>query len=737
MKGGPSLRRFRNPINVVVPVYLGALETTRCLDSVIAGGLPEDVYLTIINDASPDPEIQSLLSRYANSPGVTLLTNERNLGFVGTANRGMSQRTDADVVLLNSDTEVPFGWLNRLNRCAYAEADVGTVTPFSNNATICSYPKFCSDNSLPEGYSIAALDALFQEVNAGRSADIPTAVGFCMYVRRDCLDEVGLFDEMAFGKGYGEENDFSLRAARKGWRNVLCADLFVFHAGAVSFAGERDDRAKNALRLLAKRYPTYASSVQRHIQKDPVKHFRHRVDLLRLTRGKKRVVLLISHRLGGGVVKHEQELAASFSREVGFLRLTPRINGEVEVTWYHQSEGLRLIFQLPRDWLALVELLRCAGVTRIHVHHLLDVPEAIQDLPHALGVPYDFTVHDFYAICPRITLTDAQNTFCGQPREAVCRACLKDAAAHQRDIRAWRSSSQQFLEKAARVFAPSADTARRMTSVLKLDNLVVAPHADVSAVDCPVPNHQPLAAEEPLRIVVFGALSAIKGADLLEAVALESKQKALPLEFSLIGYAWRSLVTEPNSRLTVSGAYRDVELQELLAAARPHVIWFPALWPETYSYTLSAALRSGLPVVAPDLGAFPERLANRPWTWLCPWDRTPIDWAAFFLDTRKAHFLTGVPPTPTQVQRPVFVDWMPLYLSAGKERQETLSLAQAILFADNYTAPRLSLMRRLSLSVRGELLRLGLIARSLPMLSVVVRRIPMGWQYRVRHWLMK
>jgi GT2 family glycosyltransferase len=82
---------------------------------------------------------------------------------------------------------------------------------------------------------VAELDAVFAQINAGKSIDLPTAVGFCMYIRRACLDAVGLFDAERFGRGYGEENDFSRRATRAGWRNVLCADVFVFHAGGVSF----------------------------------------------------------------------------------------------------------------------------------------------------------------------------------------------------------------------------------------------------------------------------------------------------------------------------------------------------------------------------------------------------------------------------------------------------------------------------------------------------------------------
>ena len=94
--------------------------------------------------------------------------------------------------------------------------------------------------------SIAAIDKACAEANGQRSIAIPTGVGFCMYIRRACLDEIGLFDAETFGRGYGEENDFCMRAAAAGWRNVLAGDVFVYHEGAVSFSGERLALTENA-----------------------------------------------------------------------------------------------------------------------------------------------------------------------------------------------------------------------------------------------------------------------------------------------------------------------------------------------------------------------------------------------------------------------------------------------------------------------------------------------------------
>jgi GT2 family glycosyltransferase len=191
----------------------------------------------------------------------------------------MRLHPERDVLLLNSDTEVAGDWLDRIASCAARDPRAGTVTPFSNNATICSYPRFAQSNPLPEGLSAARLDAAFARANAGRAIEIPTAVGFCMFISRRCLDEVGLFDEEAFGRGYGEEVDFCMRAARAGWRHLLAADTFVYHEGEVSFGGGAQEIRDRAQAIVDSRYPEFQQRVRAFLDADPPRDFRNRATL--------------------------------------------------------------------------------------------------------------------------------------------------------------------------------------------------------------------------------------------------------------------------------------------------------------------------------------------------------------------------------------------------------------------------------------------------------------------------
>jgi GT2 family glycosyltransferase/glycosyltransferase involved in cell wall biosynthesis len=264
-------------IDVIIPVYRGLAETRRCLLGVLGAACTVPREVVVVDDASPEPGMADFLRGLAAERAITLLTNAVNGGFVRTVNAGMALHGERDVVLLNSDTEVADGWLDRIVACGARDPRAGTVTPFSNNATICSFPEFAVKNELPPGTTTRSLDRLFAEANAGRAVEIPTAVGFCMWISRRCLAAVGLFDEAAFGRGYGEEVDFCMRASRAGFRHWLAADTFVYHAGEVSFGGSGAERRAEAQRIVDERYPEFQPAVRDFIARDPPKALRDSV----------------------------------------------------------------------------------------------------------------------------------------------------------------------------------------------------------------------------------------------------------------------------------------------------------------------------------------------------------------------------------------------------------------------------------------------------------------------------
>ena len=197
-------------------------------------------------------------------------------------------------MLLNSDTQVTAGWLDKLAAAAASAPDVATVTPFSNNATICSLPRFLAENTLPAGYDV---DTLRRPRRAGRRASyprLPTGVGVCLYVRRAALAPSAA-RRGAFGLGYGEEIDFCLRASAAGYRAPARRRHLHLARGQCSFGASRERRGCGAPSGACRRASrTIAPTIARFI--------RRRIRWRRRGRGwPPRCVRRIGHRLGGAL----------------------------------------------------------------------------------------------------------------------------------------------------------------------------------------------------------------------------------------------------------------------------------------------------------------------------------------------------------------------------------------------------------------------------------------------------
>jgi GT2 family glycosyltransferase len=325
------------PVEIVVPVYNAPDDVARCIESVLAH-TAGDYALVVIDDASPDARVAAFLRALEQRalPHVTVLRNDRNLGFTGTANRGMT-RSRADIVLLNSDTIASPGWLDALRRCAASDATIGTITPFSNNAEIASYPAFCVNNPVPSDEEAAALAAALAASAVPTYPDVPTGVGFCLYVRRALIDAIGVFDP-AFGAGYGEENDFCLRAVRAGYRNVLADDAYVRHTGGRSFEGRKTELGTRNLPILLARHPHYEDMVHAYIAADPLRAVREAATLrLNADAPGPRGVLHVIHDHGGGTETHVRALIdASRARWRHYLAIAVGDAWQVEE---HRADG--------------------------------------------------------------------------------------------------------------------------------------------------------------------------------------------------------------------------------------------------------------------------------------------------------------------------------------------------------------------------------------------------------------
>lgn len=670
---GLALRRRsigkRPPVvDVVVPVYKGYAETLRCLYSVLDSSGKIPFRLTVINDSSPEAPLITRIAELAEEYGFDLLHNEQNLGFVKTCNLALKRAGDMDVVLLNSDAEVFGDWLDRLHRAAYRDLRTGTVTPFSNNAEICSYPAFARDNWTPLELSDRDLDALAATVNAEQDADIPTGVGFCMYMRAACVREIGLLDEENFGKGYGEENDFCRRADKAGWRNIHAMDIFVRHYGGASFGASKADRIANAVAMVERLNPGYGEAVAEFLNRDPALPFRRRLDVGRIRRRiQGKTFLFVTHNWGGGTEVHVQYMRDRLEAEghaVIFCRVSKEMPDTIIVADPLTPNTPNLgTFTIKRDLPAFVQILAALGIEHIHIHNLADFPEEASDFLRCaaadLHVPYDLTLHDYLPVCPRITLIDISGAYCGEPEVAACETCVgRDGSPFGHpSVWNWRERYSRLLAGARLRIVPDNDVAERFRRYYPELPFTVRPHEEKWASDNASKFHQVPSFDKGRggrRIGIIGAIGPNKGSALIEETAKYCSDAGIDLTFVIIGYTDRDERLKALPNIEITGRYDEREGVQVVNRANCDILWFPAVWPETYSYTLTLAIVANVYPIAFDIGAIARRLRDAGWGGLMPLDhmfnveqiaRALRDWDIPASDTNPG-FVSTIYPYP-------------------------------------------------------------------------------------------
>jgi GT2 family glycosyltransferase len=607
--------RLSDVVDVVIPVYAGHDETIACIQSVIRSVNSIRSEIVVVDDCSPDSRLRAELRNFERAGSITLVANAVNLGFPGAANVGMALHPDRDVILLNADTLVPRGWIDRLRGAAYRSGNIGSVTPLSNRATICSYPEINKDNDLPADIGWEALDQLSAAVNDAVAVELPTAIGFCAYLKRAMLREVGPFNAERWKRGYGEENELCILAASHGWKHLLAANVFVVHHGAVSF-GANDRRAllEANLDTLNRLYPDYFPRVMEFLREDPPAAARRAIDCARLRRLSTRFMLFVSHRYGGGTEVHVDEMARRLAlADCHVLILEANNDNRGMVTIRNIAIGTKSVYALAKDAEALLADLRDCGIWHVHLHQIMG-GERWAKLAEELGCAYDVTVHDYSYFCPRIDLIDERRQYCGEPAVEVCERCialnrphpqLQDAYRDRGGLSEWLQLHGALLSGARRVFAPSHDVAARMKRHMPGTEYTVRYHPEPAR---SVTIRRP-ASVEVARVAVIGAIGPNKGYDLLLGCARDALKQGLLIEFNLFGYSEDERPLRQLANVRLLGEYAREDLPRLIAENPCDVALFLSIWPETYCYALSDAYALGLYPIALGFGALGERIA--------------------------------------------------------------------------------------------------------------------------------
>ncbi|MGH8935808.1 MAG: glycosyltransferase [Acidimicrobiia bacterium] len=628
-----TLDSLRNlpPVTVIIPVH-NALEDLRsCLDAV-ARNTTASAEILVIDDASTDPRMGPFLEQVAAMNGVRVLHNSENLGFVRTVNRGFAE-SSGDVIILNSDAEVTPRWVENLRVAAYQDPLIGTVTPLSDNAGAFSAPDIGVENQRPPAVSKDDLARLVTQASGRLYPSTPTGNGYCMYIKRAVLDAVGWFDAESFPRGYGEENDFCMRAGKAGWRHVVDDATFIFHRRAASFGAERQALLEAARRKVDELHPEYTALVGEFIRSGSMAEARRNVqkafeEAERLDGAVRTRILYVVHEGAGGTPETNADLMEAMAdcyepylltSDTQNLRLSAVHGRELQALEVCKLDERLQLSEVERaDYREFVShVLSSYAIELVHVRHLFKHSLELPSVAAALGVPTVLSFHDYYFVCPTVHLLDESNRFCGgvcTPGDGTCRVPgLVGDLPHLKHtwVYTWRDRARAMFENVS-AFVTTSQSAQEiyLRSFPELEGATfqVIEHGR----DLPQRSElaQPPDPLEPVRILVPGNVSIPKGAEFVRK--LKELDRADRLRFSFLG----PRVIDLSDTGTHLGPYRRDEFADKVAEVRPHFIGLFSIWAETYSHTLTEAWAAGIPVIASSLGALGERVGTHGGGWL-------------------------------------------------------------------------------------------------------------------------
>jgi GT2 family glycosyltransferase/glycosyltransferase involved in cell wall biosynthesis len=618
-------------IDVIVPVYGAAAELAQCLASVEAYTDLGRHRLLLVIDGPQNEPVEAVLQAH---PRARILRNDQRLGFVRSVNRGMREST-ANVVLLNSDTIVTPRWLEKMLVAAASDVQIGTVTPFSNNATLCSIPQPFEDNLLPHGFDVNALAAVVERVSQHRYPRLPTAVGFCMFIRRVLIDAIGVFDEESFGHGYGEENDFCLRATQRGWTHVLDDATFVFHEGNRSFREEAAQHRKRGIAALTKLHPTYMDTIATFMKEDPLADARRPIlqaisrQLPTANRQLSGVVHVVHGwppfaRGGVEMYAHwlvQQQIA---SREVSvYARLADPARAQHQVVEQrYEGARVRLVTNnfLQRDPFSrnairdrvlerdFAKFLREQKPQLVHIHHLAGHALSLARVARKLGIPIVQSLHDWFSLCARVNLYDKDGNRCSGPALTKCARCialtrLPPAPLTNVLLHANRRAAARTALAQADVFVmPSQairdDFARECILPRRVAMHVIPYGIDLAPRETPRPS-----ARLPLRFGCVGGVLPHKGLHLANEVfrGIDPSRATL--------HVWGNPTADPEyarslTHAKLEGAFDEGDKARVFDSI--DVLLMPSIGLESFGLVAREAMIRGVPVLAARDGALAE-----------------------------------------------------------------------------------------------------------------------------------
>jgi glycosyltransferase involved in cell wall biosynthesis len=325
----------------------------------------------------------------------------------------------------------------------------------------------------------------------------------------------------------------------------------------------------------------------------------------------KNPVIFFDHNIGGGTNLYSREFIDTIiTQESSALRIH-YTNGNWFVEWIGIDDGMIFVSTAEAELFDTLGKIACKTIIINSLYNYPDIDDAIFriiNLAKLLNATLDYKVHDFYAICPSQHLIDFNEKYCDVPSDhRYCKMCLeKNLAAHWASSRPlaiteWRYSFSRLFRAVDVISTFDQSTIEILRKAFQIDNynVRITPHRDDY-----FNTSSFVFSRGNLHIGILGTLTTVKGAKIVNALGNHIKKQNKRIPITVVGQSMVSTISE----IRVLGPYENIHLPEIIHREGINVILMPTIVPETFSYTVSEAMKMGLPIVAFDIGAQGRRV---------------------------------------------------------------------------------------------------------------------------------
>jgi len=641
-------------VTIVVPIFNAYDEVLQCLNSILKYPFDD---LLLINDCSTDKRILPALIEFKKkSPTkIKVVNNKTNLGYTKNVNKAF-ELTDNDILLLNSDTIVSPNWLFYFKYYAYSSSSVGTVTAVSNNAGAFSIQL----KKQPSSLSFESFSRQYAH-SSHFTYSVPTGNGFAMYIKKDLLNAIGKYNELKYPIGYGEENDFCMRAMRYGFINLVTTKILIYHHKSKSFKSKAQELKKSGAKKLIDDFPHYKYLITEssffNKNKNPLPQKNHinipfgndlllKNDISNASNNtlkgrpskinpKLKTILFVLSNFNGGTSDTSLDFARGLEGLYNIYFLSYYRN-ELKLFSFFKND-LRLIenilvpsqkILIENDLLftgQFIKILVNYSIEKIHFRQFFYYPKNLFDCLRKLNMPYLLSLHDHFAFCPQHNLLDSNLKFCNadctnSKSNEDCNAYFFDFSnkikLKDHYVKNWRQEMLSVLSQSEHIFVTSGFQYELLKKIYPsiLNQVSVVPH-QVKKHNIKLLSKNSWVYNKIPILLVLGNVGKHKGLDIISKL-IELQEKEQCYQIKIIGSYAKYDKSELNLKKHYLGTYTEDTLNNLVHKLKPALYFQPSLCAETFSRTLSEAIYFGLPSISFDIGAQSERIRenNIGWT---------------------------------------------------------------------------------------------------------------------------